>query len=1065
MDVEYPSYEFTGLSFHLLLTVYSYFPLQASGAEMQHPSAMGSSQGALSPAHKGNAGDVHSSSGSLPVSLPLAFLACSSVTRRVMEVQTQGCVLPPAGGLVLHLLTPQAPYSPPASLPDALTAADTARRPSLYYTKEGNFFFNSQHSRWSEDGAVYVIFSRYVPPSHNDDGKETKSSENGDTTPSVTSPSKVVPTNRWGPPIPPPPRPKAASVPRDTDTEAGVSPALEAMQHALWWIRKALPIKVSVSLLQYPPDQVETITNLLSVLEKDNESCGTEAVVAEIALRGSAEAESLKGIFQSSKGVKSVSIMNNSAIDSAELRQLSKNWEDVVKLTLSMNPNITSTHFLCPSPSSVATSRTQPPPARGRLSYPPSAAASCYELTDLVHSADQEDVPYVYHYKSPHLEQSSRFSVSEGALDSLANSQRQEVIPPPSERRQPAYVMRSTEVEMGEAQVTPRHRDCMTSIAPDAPRQTAAAEQQQKEERKPITHWSHALQDLDLSFTMVEDTDVARDLPQLKQLAVLSLEGCHGITQLSWAPQMNLFELNLSRTALSVSAFATLRLCARLEVLRLGFCTALQDLQWILEAPPLLVVEVVPPAGEGNGPTNGATAATRVHVVGATAVRTEEHGIPAYVVQQPRVTAAEQTLMSANNALRLHTGVPLRERMDVEGNLFPLQRSLRCLYVNNTPLTDRGLQAVTLFPNLELLSLRHCDHVTDVNVLAELPLLTELDLSETNVTREGLERLRECFVLRRLLLLRCPRLRELPSQLPRLLDTLNCMGCLHLSSQAALSPAEERQVEKTNPLRYLFLRSCESLARFPSLARATQLVELDLHHTLVDSATLVAGLQHCTSIEVLHLGSSKVTDLSAWCGERTDEEEGDAPRERPLFLQTLRYLDLSKTMVNAKSCTFLMYCPRLVVLLLTRCSAVEDLSFLPLREEEEEEGKGGVRPNLLYLSITDSALLTDDALRYLLYCPELQYLSLARCGGISKIAHFITECKKLTELDLSATNITHEALSVLFDREIPLRTLRLRSNPQLLTETEEESERAVGYFTKISSLQALHLSRTHIRSK
>lgn len=126
-----------------------------------------------------------------------------------------------------------------------------------------------------------------------------------------------------------------------------------------------------------------------------------------------------------------------------------------------------------------------------------------------------------------------------------------------------------------------------TAAAADgvAPR-GASADLPARRRRRP--HWADTLVDLDLSYTHIPDADAARDVPQLRRLCRLSLEGCMRLVQIAWLPQLTLLrELNLSLSSIHGTALYPLGCCARLVWLKLEGCasfTAVQQL-WLQEEP------------------------------------------------------------------------------------------------------------------------------------------------------------------------------------------------------------------------------------------------------------------------------------------------------------------------------------------------------------------------------------------------------------------------------------------------------------------------------------------------
>ncbi|KAG5511182.1 hypothetical protein JKF63_07124 [Porcisia hertigi] len=307
------------------------------------------------------------------------------------------------------------------------------------------------------------------------------------------------------------------------------------------------------------------------------------------------------------------------------------------------------------------------------------------------------------------------------------------------------------------------------------------------------TYWADTLVDLDLSYTQVSDDDVARDVPQLRRLHRLSLEGCVRLSQIAWLPLLpHLHELNLSLCSVQGHALYPLGRCPRLAWLKLEGCpsfTAAHQL-WCKEADSAHM--------EAGGDGGGATAAAAS--VSASAFPVVHHttigGIPAFTVLPPLTgrmrtptTRAAPTAVPASTgpfttSVRAATaaggaaeagghgrsGAVAADAVDEAiaaggAEPAPLLSGLRVLIATSTGLTDAGLRFLDRMAALDCLVLDRCPGVTNVSVAAMLPSLRTLDVSRTRVGPEGLAGLRLSRTLQQLRLQECSELSRLPTLL------------------------------------------------------------------------------------------------------------------------------------------------------------------------------------------------------------------------------------------------------------------------------------------------------------
>ncbi|CAG9568847.1 conserved hypothetical protein [Leishmania major strain Friedlin] len=302
------------------------------------------------------------------------------------------------------------------------------------------------------------------------------------------------------------------------------------------------------------------------------------------------------------------------------------------------------------------------------------------------------------------------------------------------------------------------------------------------------TYWADTLVDLDLSYTQVSDEDATRDLPQLRCLHRLSLEGCMRLSQVTWAPLLlHLRELNLSLSSLQGHALHPLGRCPRLVWLKLEGCssfTAVHQL-WNREADTV-------DAGAGGDGSGSSAAVARIVASATPLVRhTTIGGIPAITVLPPPAglittstataapTAAPALKTSPSTGARAATAAGGVAVADAHGEgsaaaavdeamaagsaePVPLLSALCVLIATSTGLTDAGLRFLNRLVGLDCLVLDRCPGVTDVNVAATLPSLHTLDASRTRVTSEGVAGLRLSRTLKQLRLQECLALSRLP---------------------------------------------------------------------------------------------------------------------------------------------------------------------------------------------------------------------------------------------------------------------------------------------------------------
>ncbi len=103
--------------------------------------------------------------------------------------------------------------------------------------------------------------------------------------------------------------------------------------------------------------------------------------------------------------------------------------------------------------------------------------------------------------------------------------------------------------------------------------------------------------------------------------------------------------------------------------------------------------------------------------------------------------ATADSLIHLERCVDLETpGVPSDRWDDVKLQILKPFKKLKHLSLERSRVTDRGLAYVADFNDLEFLNLLGCRRITDVGVLKlrNLHQLTDLDLTETNITSQGL---------------------------------------------------------------------------------------------------------------------------------------------------------------------------------------------------------------------------------------------------------------------------------------------------------------------------------------
>jgi hypothetical protein len=297
--------------------------------------------------------------------------------------------------------------------------------------------------------------------------------------------------------------------------------------------------------------------------------------------------------------------------------------------------------------------------------------------------------------------------------------------------------------------------------------------------RRPSSHWSETLIDLDLSYTQVLDEDAAKDVPPLQMLRRLSLEGCTRLSQVRWLPLLrHLRELNLSFSSVQGPALYPLGSCAQLAWLKVEGCASFRriDQLWKKEEDTVEQQRQQQQPSSLSAPASLPSTARliRHHTAG---------GIPAITVL-PASTGTSEPLAAvvdeeedvdsrraaATNESEGDTPAPvsppsaaLQRSDDADDTTAPLLNSLRVLIATSTALTDDGVLPLQHIASLECLVLDRCSALTDLNVAAQLPSLHTLDASRTGVTVDGVSSLRHSRTLRQLRLQGCLALTHLPA--------------------------------------------------------------------------------------------------------------------------------------------------------------------------------------------------------------------------------------------------------------------------------------------------------------
>ncbi|CAJ1014642.1 hypothetical protein, conserved [Leishmania lindenbergi] len=652
------------------------------------------------------------------------------------------------------------------------------------------------------------------------------------------------------------------------------------------------------------------------------------------------------------------------------------------------------------------------------------------------------------------------------------------------------------------------------ALPPDSPRHRSRERRHHRKGhsssslRSRPTYWADTLVDLDLSYTQVFDEDVARDLPQLRCLHRLSLEGCGRLSQVSWLPLLlHLRELNLSLSSVQGHALHPLGSCPRLMWLMLEGCssfTAVHQL-WSREADATAVDEAT-----AAGSVEAAPLLTALRVLIASSTGLTDAG-----------------LRFLSKMVGLECLVLDRCPGVTDVSVAATLPSLCTLDVSRTRVSAEGVAGLRLSRTLNQLRMQECP------ALSRLPvLLVALDKSEASTAGGGAgdepSRLHHPKAtttgISHRLFHKCPPLAVLDLSYTRQLTADGLAGLVAdeatLTAQATAAVAEHlawREVVPDDPdgmdlavaadeplppalvfphVRHVLLRSCDAVTHIRPLRGFTNVVELDLYHTNVTEAALTAALASWTALEVLNIASTRVRSLAAWCpyepsetlgtaaavarrggdGERA-EDGGDLQAvppplpwhgRLPAFAATLRTLALSNTDITAAGLAALAFFPQLEVLQLACCRRLSSLRFLALAADGAAR-----RSTLTELTVTGATHLTNaEAFPYIMFCPALRFLSLVGCvqlgsGGNppgardSQHKHLLSctdddvgvlGCLRgLAELNLSNTGVDLLDLKCM---------LRASTSPSSLTATAAQQHQHLSQHVSLS-LQRLWLRGCH----
>ena len=218
-------------------------------------------------------------------------------------------------------------------------------------------------------------------------------------------------------------------------------------------------------------------------------------------------------------------------------------------------------------------------------------------------------------------------------------------------------------------------------------------------------------------------------------------------------------------------------------------------------------------------------------------------------------------------------------------------QNLKTLNLSNTNVDDKDLNKLanseSLKNSLHTLDLRGCQRVTDVSALAGCTSLHTLNLSNTNVDDEALNKL---------------------ANSESHLESLDLSECkITKNILTAISNCQN--------LKTLILRSCQSVTDVSALAGCASLHTLNLSNTNVDDDDLneLANSESLkNSLHTLNLsGCSGVTNVSTLAG-----------------CTSLHTLNLSNTNIDDEALKELAKLPNLHTLNLSGCSGVTNVSTL-----------------------------------------------------------------------------------------------------------------------------------------